>query len=495
MCGVSGFYSLTGTLDAKSYYQAHLTIAHRGPDDEGFYCINQFSEALFSSGDDTDSRVDKSPHIAESGDLKLVLGHRRLSIIDLSPAGHQPFHIGSKILCFNGEIYNYLELRAELELLGVAFDTDTDTEVFLNAFIIWGEGAFKKFNGMWGAAIYDIDSKELLLVRDQFGIKPLYYLVDERGVFFGSEIKYFKSLGVLGSCNESAIYQYLRYAETDYDETTFFEGLFHVAPGEYVKVSSTGISGGTFWSGEELLSDKSDNHSLSADLKRAVSVRLRSDVPVGSLLSGGLDSSLIVGITNEIRGLDRFQAYSAVFNEEIYSEKKFIDLNASFLEFTPNFVYINPDDLTKHIEELLLIQETPFRSLAVLSQHLIYKQIAKDGKVKVLLNGQGADEIFTGYMEHYSYYFLDLLIAMKWKLLVDEFRAFCKNQNIPYSSAVTNVVTQLIANFVTKRDKYRFFKKSFSRKKEEIRNRNSTYLKKRLYRGLAFSPLKEYLRY
>jgi len=150
MCGITGFYSLGGTINATNYYQAHLEISHRGPDDEGFYHINYLGEAGFSAGDDTDKRLKNYRHITESSDLKLVMGHRRLSVIDPSPAGHQPFSVSSKVLCFNDEIYNYMELRKNLEELGVKSTTETDTEVFFNAYIFWREEAFKKFNGMWG---------------------------------------------------------------------------------------------------------------------------------------------------------------------------------------------------------------------------------------------------------------------------------------------------------------------------------------------------------
>ena len=268
-------------------------------------------------------------HIAGSGYLSLVMGHRRLSVIDPSPNGHQPFCIASKVLCFNGEIYNYLELRAELQKLGVKFTTETDTEVFLHAYIFWGEKAFKKFNGMWGAAIYDTESEELLLVRDQFGIKPLYYLSNDNGFFFGSEIKYFKRLEVLGSFNESAIYQYLRYAETDYDETTFFDNLFQVTPGKYLKVSRSGISTGSYWSEDALKNVGQSRGPLIESLRAAIGIP-RSDVPVGSLPSGGLDSSLIVGVISELKGLDGFEAYSADFSDEAYSEKNMLTLMLGF---------------------------------------------------------------------------------------------------------------------------------------------------------------------
>ena len=152
-------------------------------------------------------------------------------------------------------------------------------------------------------------------------------------------------------------------------------------------------------------------------------------------------------------------------------------------------------DLKENIEELILVQEMPFRSLAVLSQYLIYKEVAKDGKVKVLLNGQGADEIFTGYTEHYCYYFLDLLVAFKWKSLFHEFKAFCKNKNKSTLSGAIFVAKTISANFIDRNDKYRFFKKSFVREKESTRKNEFTHLKNRLYRNLTFSALREYLRY
>lgn len=494
MCGVTGLLSLL-PIKGQKYYDAHVEIAHRGPDDEGFFYVNNKYEMSFAKGSDSVSEVADLINIRDVNDIRFVMGHRRLSIIDLSPQGHQPLQIGKKILSYNGEIYNYLELKEELINEGVVFYTNTDTEVFLAAYNQWNEKAFEKFNGMWAAAIYDIDLEEITLVRDRFGIKPLYYVNTDDCFYFSSEIRYFRQFGLLNQHDEQSIYQYIRYGETDFDEATFFKNVKQIQPGQYLKFNSLGMEAKSYWGTNDLGGIEDPVGKLEAILSEAIKIRLRSDVPVGSLLSGGIDSSLIVGFIKSTEGLDGFEAYSAVFEDEVYSEKKYINRNAEFLDFIPNYIYPKPNDLLKNIEELVDVQEMPFRSLSVLSQYLIYKEVAKQGKVKVLLNGQGADEIFTGYTEHYSFYFASLFKKMQYPRLVVEIRSFMSHKKMGVLKFLVWVFRTLLAQHVSREDKYNFFYCSFKRKKEAHSGRNFSPLKSRLYRNLSFSALREYLRY
>lgn len=495
MCGITGFYSSQGSLNANDYYTAHLTIAHRGPDDEGFFFIDDKKVSGFAAGRDTDVNLGALPNIADQGRLSVVLGHRRLSIIELSVIGHQPMKLGKKILSYNGEIYNYLELKQELESEGVVFNTSTDTEVFLAAYDFWGELAFKKFNGMWAAAIYDEALDEVVLVRDRFGIKPLYYLSDNAGVYFSSEMKFFKKLGLLRNVNEQAIYQYLRFSEVDFSDKNFFDNVYQIKPGSYVTINQSGIKERFFWDENDFLNHEVNKKSAIEVLSDSIKLRLRADVPVGSLLSGGIDSSLIVGCIRDSQELQEVESYSAVFEEDEYSEKKYIEKNSEFLNFKPNYIFPHAEDLIDSIETLVYVQEMPFRSLSVLSQFLIYQEVSKQQKVKVLLNGQGADEIFTGYTEHYSFYFMSLLLKRKIRLLWKEFKAYCRNKNLKYHVALTLVLKNLIAKKKYKSDKYHFFNKPFDRNVEKLNFKGLSPLKQRLYRNLTFSALPEYLRY
>ena len=191
MCGITGFFSYHKKISLRKYYRAHLKISHRGPDDEGFIAVcDDKIERL--RGSDSDKTFSNLRHIENLKNSNLVIGHRRLSIIDLSSAGHQPFNFESLYLSYNGEIYNYIELRDELISLGYTFYTKTDSEVFIKAYHCWKEEAFNKFNGMWAASIYDARDNKLVLTRDRFGIKPLYYSNYDGALYFSSETKFIK---------------------------------------------------------------------------------------------------------------------------------------------------------------------------------------------------------------------------------------------------------------------------------------------------------------
>ena len=494
MCGIDGFYSWRGSISGKEFYDAHSTLSHRGPDDEGFF-FGQGPLHAVAIGDDTDPRIEGLPNIKGLSDLKVVLGHRRLSIIDLSEAGHQPFEVGGKVLSYNGELYNYVELRNELVSLGVEFHTSTDTEVFLAAFVQWGEAAFSKFNGMWAAAIYDKETNELILTRDRFGIKPLFFTITNAGLYFSSEIKFFKALDLIAEPDEQAIFQYIRYAETDFDDTTFFKGIHQVEPGCYLKFNGESYIKQRYWSEQDLIPPAKHKLDIYTIFLDSLKLRLRSDVAVGSLLSGGIDSSLIVGCINELTGLENFKAYSAVFHEKEFSEKKFIDKNSNQLGFKPRYIFPAPADLVSNIEELLYVQEMPFRSLSVLSQHLIYREIGRQGSVKVLLNGQGADEIFTGYTSHFSFYFLTLFINFRWGKFAAELFHFCKKRKIGYLQAMRMFGKDIVSYYFSPRDKYKIFHKVYDRKRVNLDLRKFSPLRKKLYQNLSFSALREYLRY
>lgn len=491
MCGIAGLISSSKKVLGKEFYKAHLKIAHRGPDDEGFYAIANGKE-LELKGDDTVRELSQLPHIRDVGRCEFVLAHRRLSIIDLSTLGHQPFVLGKYVVVYNGEIYNYLEIKVELEELGFEFFTSSDTEVFITAFLAWGASAFNKFNGMWAAAIYDKETKKTTLTRDRFGVKPLYYSESNDVFSFSSEIKFITELQGVKGVNEQSVYQYLRYSETDYDENTMFEGVKQVLPGQYIEIINGQLSKFSYWGKSDLVEEKS-TESIELLLKDAIGIRLRSDVTVGSLLSGGIDSSLLVGFIKKNYGLDGFKSYSAVFEEEAFSEKKYIEETAKVLDFTPNYIYPKAEDLSSNIDELIYIQELPFRSLSVLSQYLIYKEVANFGDVKVLLNGQGADEIFTGYTEHYFSYFLDLFLRGKFLKLSKEFIAFKKYKELSWLSAFSLSFKSIMALFIERKDKYKIFNKSFNKVKCESVFKSP--LKNHLYRNLNFSALREYLRY
>lgn len=492
MCGITGFFSYKNRVDTKEYYDAHKKIAHRGPDDEGF--IYRDNDLLIKHliGDDTINEFHNRGLIYQQESSSLILGHRRLSIIDLSAHGHQPFSFEGLYMVYNGEIYNYIELRDELKVLGYSFETNSDTEVFLKAYHCWGVDAFNKFNGMWSAAVYDASKDTILLTRDRFGIKPLYYSLIDNNLVFGSEIKFVASFFTKLKANEQMVYEYLRFSHTGHTDKTMFQNIFQLEPNSYMLFSNEGVEIKKYWDLSVVNNPREDR--IEERLNRAISLRMRSDVEVGSLLSGGIDSSTILGIINQKKYANRFQTFSAVFDEEVFSEKKYIDkFETENLDLTKHFIYPKAEALSSHIDELLYIQEEPFRSLAVFSQYEIYKYIKENTDTVVLLNGQGADEIFTGYSKYYYLYLWELLRTLKLRLFIKELKAFSKNSNLSSLKLFKRLFTTVLSPYLQQSDKYGIFTKKFQVKKEP--KKFSDRLKNSLWSGLTFSALREYLRY
>lgn len=491
MCGITGFFSYKNKCETKKYYEAHKKIAHRGPDDEGFIYKNDDKSIEHLSGDDTIDELKIRGHILSKDCSSLILGHRRLSIIDLTSHGHQPFFYDNLYLTYNGEIYNYIELREELKELGYIFETDGDTEVFLKAYHCWGVESFNKFNGMWAAAIYDGKNDDILLTRDRFGIKPLYYSIVDDNLIFGSEIKFVSSFFEKLEANGQMVYEYLRFNHIDHTSQTLFKNIFQVEPSIYIHFSQKQINSVKYF---DIKNVETSHEKVEECLKDSIKLRMRSDVEVGSLLSGGIDSSTILGLINSEKYTNKFQTFSAVFDEEQFSEKKYIDeFKADNLELKKHFIYPKAEDLTKIIDELIYTQEEPFRSLAVFSQYEIYRYVKANTNTTVLLNGQGADEIFTGYTNFYYVYFLELLRTFNIKLFFEEFNAFRENRSLPTKNILMQLVKTFLGMFLERKDKYKIFNKSFIPTKPKKRFKD--LLKNSLYENLTFSALREYLRY
>lgn len=491
MCGITGFFSYKNKCDTKEYYEAHKKIAHRGPDDEGFIYKNENNTLEHLSGDDTIAELRSRGYLATKNPSSLILGHRRLSIIDLTSHGHQPFVFENLYMVYNGEIFNYIELKDELKELGYSFDTESDTEVFLKAYHYWGVESFNKFNGMWAAAIYDKNSDDIIITRDRFGIKPLYYSIVDENLIFGSEIKFVSSFFEKLEANEQMVYEYLRFNHIDHTNQTLFKNILQLEPSTYMVYSKSSLNILKYF---DISDVKLSQTTVESYLKDSIKLRMRSDVEVGSLLSGGIDSSAILGLINSEKFTNNFQTFSAVFSEEEFSEKKYIDkFETDNLDLKKHFIYPKAEDLTSFIDELIYTQEEPFRSLAVFSQYEIYKYIKSNTNTTVLLNGQGADEIFTGYTNFYYVYLLELLRTFKWKLFVVEFNALKKNRSLSTKNILIIASKTLVSMFIERKDKYKIFNKNFTPIKPKKRFKD--LLKNSLYENLTFSALREYLRY
>lgn len=395
MCGISGIIHLDRSpVPEPQIWDMIKAMKHRGPNDNGTF---------FEDG--------------------IGLGFVRLSIIDLSPAGHQPMfsHDERYVIIFNGEIFNYVELREELIAKGHRFRTKTDTEVLITSYVEWGEGMLHRLNGMWTFVIYDRKEKTVFGSRDRYGIKPLYYCIDGNRLFFASEIP--SILAVLGrkpTVDQNALFDFLIFNRTDQDENTFFSEIKKINHGCYFKLRVAPDQGGvrkamqiTKWYDlrKELKEPFKDPEEFREMFVSSIALRLRSDVPIGVCLSGGLDSSSIV--TTMIKDFDKrdVHTFSAVYGEGKFGdESKFIHL---YKDELPNMHYIMPDDKTimADIPEMVRAHAEPIASTGPYAQYKVM-ELAKD-HVTVTLDGQGADEMLAGYHYFFGFHFKNLLLKGK----------------------------------------------------------------------------------
>jgi asparagine synthase (glutamine-hydrolysing) len=375
MCGISAIATDSPFDDIELLKHMNNAIYHRGPDDEGLF---------------TDDRVG--------------LAHRRLSILDLTKAGRQPMLYQDKFaITYNGEIYNYLELREQLTSLGYRFNTKTDTEVVLAAYHEWGKDCVKKFNGMWAFVIYDIEKKILFCSRDRFGIKPLYYRKKNDKLLIGSEIKQLVCRSLCA--NQDAVVDFLVFGYSDHTNNTFFNDIAVLPAGfnMIVELSTLKIELERYYQlkqSEPILpmSPKEMVNNYLQLFESAVNLRLRSDVAVGTCLSGGLDSSAITTIAAKNNpGFNCFTAKSTevVTDESAYAHLLTHELGLCWHRVLPTF-----DDYKDNLERLAYVQEEPYASPSIFMQYKVLEQ-AKLSGIKVMLDGQGGDETLLGYERYF----------------------------------------------------------------------------------------------
>jgi len=492
MCGITGYFSKNKQINCEKFYKAHKLIAHRGPDDEGFI-LKSDNELVLAKGDDTVKFFDNLLHINNFENSSIILGHRRLSIIDLSSAGHQPFIYEHLSMVYNGEIYNYLELKEELKKFGYEFKTKTDTEVVLKAFHKWGIECFNRFNGMWALAIYDKKENKLILSRDRFGIKPLFYYKNKDEFYFASEIKFLLEFIDKREANQEMVIDYLKNNYLLHTEETMFKNIYQVEPGFYISIdTSINIIKNKYWN-LKIKNNKSSKKEVENLLTDSIKIRLRADVKIGALLSGGIDSSVLVGIMDKKLNIKNLETFSAIFEGyEEYSEQYLIEKNIKTLSIKNHFINPSYSDIKKNLDNLFYIQELPIRSLAIYSQFALYEYIHSNTNIKVVLNGQGSDEIFSGYSDHIYYYIISLFEKLQFKQVINEIKLYSKLSE----KNVLMLIKQLFKIWV----KERFLKynpKKYSLKKTKKRYKkyfNDIFLDK-LYHDLTFSALKEYLHY
>lgn len=409
-------------------------LAHRGPDGEGHW-------------------------INDNGTV--AIGHRRLSIIDLSNAGAQPMQrsLFSTIdgeekrytITYNGEIYNYIELRDELYSHGYRFHSKTDTEVILAAFDFWEEECLQKLDGMFAFAIWDAKKKKLFAARDRFGEKPFYFYFDNDHFVFASEMKALWALGISKNPDSKMLLNYiaLGYVQNANDkEQTFFEDIFSLPAAHYMEfdVSRFDYDIHSYWK-----IDKETSADISADqaiekfnklFATSVNRRLRSDVETGSSLSGGLDSSSIVAGVFQSQVLDKEQqTFSAVFPGYIKDESKYIKSAVHTFHVSNYQVTPTVEGLIKDFEKLCLHQEEPFQSSSIYAQFKVF-ELARAHEVKVMLDGQGADETLAGYNKYIHWYIQQLISRKKYKEAMREKKIFLRNKT-PFRWGTGNYLATL----------------------------------------------------
>lgn len=437
MCGISGILKLNGSSIelATAVQKMNTSIRHRGPDGEGFVFADENWKAHATYSNDTpatiyQARFPHSPQIPCSlvnFPTKLVLAHRRLAIVDLSPAGHQPLcNLDQSLwITYNGEVYNYPELRTELESLGHSFFTQTDTEVVLAAYQQWGTDCLKRFNGMWAFVIWDRTKEILFGSRDRFGVKPFYYYKDQEVFTFASEQKAFlKNSFVKTQLNHTAVADYFCAGEIEYKEESFFKNIIELFPGTAFELST---NNGEFkkwiWYSLPEVEDKATFteqqykgyiEETRALLVNAIRIRLRADVPIGACLSGGIDSSTIVGIIADLLSKnkkiiigDQLKLFTAVFDEVNSDERKWAKEMADKSGAEWHTVMPTPEEFMRDLKDLIFCQDIPIWSTSTYAQFRVL-QLAKENNIRVVLDGQGGDELFAGYLPHYIPFWTEL---------------------------------------------------------------------------------------
>lgn len=416
MCGICGIINLDKSpVETSVLERMNKALIHRGPDDEGRW-------------------IEKN----------IGLAQRRLSIIDLSPLGRQPMFFDKKNLAivFNGEIYNYIEIRKDLIDLGYKFRSQSDTEVILASYKEWGIKCLERFNGMWALVIYDRKNKLIFAARDRIGVKPFYYFYDKKKFLFASEIKaILKHPEVKAKPDDRIVWDYLVTGLVDHHEDTFFENIKELRAGKYILLKNNRLKVETYW---DLDPNKPPAPKTDQEIRDkfrelfidSVKLRLRSDVPIGTCLSGGLDSSAIVCVVNnflkkegKISQIGTWQkTFSAAYEAKkfpgcVCDEREFINEVVRKTKVKSHLVFPSGKKLVEEIKDVVYHQDYPFGGTSIYAQWNVFR-LAKHNGVKVMLDGQGSDELLAGYHPYFGIYFSQLLRDLNIPRLIYEVFAY-----------------------------------------------------------------------
>ncbi|MEW6542984.1 MAG: asparagine synthase (glutamine-hydrolyzing) [Nitrospirota bacterium] len=427
MCGIAGIMQLDGRpLDGRLLETMTTSLAHRGPDGEGYVLLAPGRrEKPVAVNGRLSGAVGSSQPV---GPFTLGFGHRRLAVIDLTPLAHQPMGTedGRFWITYNGEVYNAPELRRELVAMGIQFRSASDTEVVLESYRHWGPACLDRFNGMFAFAIWDGRAQQLFCARDRFGIKPFYYRETAGRFLFASEIKALLQDSSCRVCpNDALLYDYLTLAKQDHTTGTFFEGIQQLAPGERMTVRSGRRAGSADLVRERWWRFPVGSHDRALTLNQAaartreliedcVRLELRSDVPVGSCLSGGLDSSTIVCVMSRLlAGTSQPRTFSSCHEDVRFDERPFIRSVVEETGAANHQVFPDIARLARALPDILWHQEEPVGGTSILAQWAVMEAAGGAG-MKVLLDGQGADELLLGYPRFMGARLADLVKGGRW---------------------------------------------------------------------------------
>jgi asparagine synthase (glutamine-hydrolysing) len=397
MCGIFGAITFEGTFNRKHlghFIESTDMVSYRGPDSSGYLAINSIKQ------------------IADNSSFDVFFGFRRLSIIDLSDAASQPFTDGQgRWIIFNGEIFNYVELREDLRREGYEFHTASDTEVILKIYERYGEDGFDRLNGMWAFAILDLPQRRVILSRDRFSIKPLYYTRQRDQLYFASEIKQLLPFLHDRALNPRAMYSYLAQAIADHSEETFFQEIVSLKPKHTLVLDlETGCAQEKqYWEypEPEAISEVRAAEQFRELFIDSVRIRLRSDVPIGALVSGGLDSSALALVARDVLGVD-LRTFSIVADNCEFSEARFIDVLVQHGIQNQRLSLVRENSLSI-LDKVLYHNDEPFLGFHSVAQFQILEQIKRNSDLVVILSGQGGDECLMGYSKFFFFYIQQLL--------------------------------------------------------------------------------------
>lgn len=410
MCGIAAIIDYA-KIEPKVEDIKSITdlLAHRGPDGEGFYI--------------------------EGG---VALGHRRLAIIDTNPRSNQPMHRSHLHLVFNGIIYNYLEIKEELSTLGITFSTTSDTEVILAAYNQWGISAFEKFNGMWAIILYDKKEEKIICSRDRFGIKPLYYTRIANRLYFVSEIKAFQAIKEWQpKINHTRLMEYLAYNMSDHTEETMFANVYQIPKSHHgiIDLKTKDMCIIRYYDIHK--GEQNDGSRFMELFHDAIKLRTRTDVPLATTLSGGMDSSSIVSVMANKMDY-KPTTYTLSYPGHKLDESNYaLKVNQKY-KIPSHLTTTTEEYLTQHLDNLVYHQDEPFTGATVMAQSNIYENINRDG-YKVVLGGQGGDEILCGYDKFSVGYFKEKIKTQPF-VAINELFQFQKLRSFGIVDALQSIV-------------------------------------------------------